>query len=122
MDRITCMSHFVEVVKGESFTAAADKFSISRAQISKSVMHLEKHLGTRLLNRTTRRVSLTETGQIYYERCLSILEDIAEVECIASEQANKPSGILKDIYLIYLLLVRWFYLIEAGTIELELKR
>jgi len=67
MDQLKCMTLFVEVVKAESFSAAAEKIGLSRAQVSKSVMQLENHLGTRLLNRTTRRISLTETGQIYYE-------------------------------------------------------
>lgn len=95
MERITSMQHFIEVVKNESFTAAAEKLSLSRAQISKSIMHLEQHLGTRLLNRTTRRVSLTDIGKIYFQRCQLILEDIEEMEGIASEQTEKPSGVLK---------------------------
>jgi len=95
MDRISNMQHFIEVVKNESFTAAAEKLNLSRAQISKSIMRLEQNLGTRLLNRTTRRVSLTDIGKIYFQRCQAILEDIEEMEGIASEQAEKPSGVLK---------------------------
>jgi DNA-binding transcriptional LysR family regulator len=94
MDLLKCMTLFVEVVKAESFSAAAEKIGLSRAQVSKSVMQLENHLGTRLLNRTTRRISLTETGQIYYEGCNVILSDIEEVDCIASEQTNEPRGTL----------------------------
>lgn len=94
MDRLNSMTLFVEVVKGKGFTTAADKIGLSRAQVSKSVMQLEKHLGTRLLNRTTRRVSLTETGRIYYERCKDILQDIEEIEGIAGEQTTKPNGTL----------------------------
>jgi DNA-binding transcriptional LysR family regulator len=92
MDRLNSMSIFVEVVNGESFTAAAEKTGFSRSQVSKSVNQLEAYLGTRLLNRTTRRISLTETGRIYYERCKAILNDIEEVEGIAGEQASKPHG------------------------------
>ncbi|MCK5649406.1 MAG: LysR family transcriptional regulator [Gammaproteobacteria bacterium] len=94
MDRLNSMSLFVEVAKSNSFTATADKIGISRAQVSKSVMQLEKHLGARLLNRTTRRISLTETGRIYYERCNAILQDIEEIEGIASEQTSTPHGTL----------------------------
>lgn len=94
MDRLNSMTIFVEVVKGNGFTAAAEKIGMSRSQVSKSVMQLEEHLGTRLLNRTTRRVSLTEIGRIYYERCKAILRDIEEIEGIASEQATKPHGTL----------------------------
>ena len=92
MDRLNGMKIFVEVVNGEGFTAAADKMGLSRAQISKSVMQLEAHLGTRLLNRTTRRISLTEIGRIYYDRCKTILNDIEEIEGLAREQTSRPRG------------------------------
>jgi len=94
MDRLNSMGIFVQVVSKGSFTAAAEKLGLSRAQISKSVMQLEAHLGTRLLNRTTRKISLTETGQAYYERCKTILHDIEEIECIAGEQTLTPHGTL----------------------------
>ncbi|VAW96199.1 Transcriptional regulator, LysR family [hydrothermal vent metagenome] len=92
MDRLNSMHIFVEVVNGEGFTAAAEKIGLSRAQISKSVMQLEAHLGTRLLNRTTRRISLTEIGRIYYDRCKIILNDIEEIEGLAREQTSRPHG------------------------------
>jgi len=92
MDRLNSMRHFVEVVRESGFTPAADKLGLSRAQLSKSVMQLEAHLGTRLLNRTTRRISLTETGKVYFERCLSILDDIDELEASTSEQSKTPKG------------------------------
>jgi DNA-binding transcriptional LysR family regulator len=92
MDRLNSMATFIEVVNGEGFSAAAEKMGLSRAQVSKSVMQLEEYLGTRLLNRTTRRISLTETGRIYYERCKTILADIEEIEAIASEQTAVPRG------------------------------
>lgn len=94
MDRLNSMTIFVQVVEKEGFTAASEKLGLSRAQISKSVMQLEKHLGARLLNRTTRRVSLTETGRIYYERCKLILNDIEEMEGVAGEQTSSPHGTL----------------------------
>lgn len=94
MDKLNSMKTFVEVVNGESFTAAADRLGLSRAQVSKSVMKLESHLGTRLLNRTTRRVSLTEIGRVYFERCKEILNDIDEIESLAGEQTIRPRGTL----------------------------
>lgn len=94
MDKLNTMKTFVEVVNCEGFTAAANRIGLSRAQVSKSVMQLEAHLGARLLNRTTRRISLTEIGRIYYERCKEILRDIDEVEGLAGEQASKPRGTL----------------------------
>lgn len=92
MDRFNSMTIFVAVVKNEGFTPAAEKIGLSRAQVSKSVMQLEAHLGTRLLNRTTRRVSLTDTGRIYYERCKAILHDVEEIENIAGDQNSRPHG------------------------------
>jgi len=94
MDRLNSMGIFVQVVSKGSFTAASKKLNLSRAQISKSVMQLEAHLGTRLLNRTTRKISLTETGRAYYDRCKMILHDIEEIECIAGEQTVTPHGTL----------------------------
>jgi len=94
MDRFNSMTIFVAVVNNQGFSAAANKMGLSRAQVSKSVMQLEAHLGTRLLNRTTRRVSLTETGRIYYERCKSILQDIDEIEGIAAAQTGRAHGTL----------------------------
>jgi DNA-binding transcriptional LysR family regulator len=94
MDKLNSMQTFVEVVNCEGFTAAANRIGLSRAQVSKSVMQLEAHLGARLLNRTTRRISLTETGRSYYERCKAILHDIEEVEGLAGEQSSQPRGTL----------------------------
>ena len=94
MDRLNSMTIFVQVAEKEGFTAASEKLGLSRAQISKSVMQLEEHLGARLLNRTTRRVSLTETGRIYYDRCKLILNDIEEMEGVAGEQTSSPHGTL----------------------------
>jgi DNA-binding transcriptional LysR family regulator len=92
MDRLNSMQIFVEVARASSFTAAANKIGLSRAQVSKSVTQREQHLGTRLFNRTTRRISLTETGQIYLERCIDILQTIDETEAIAAAQTSEPRG------------------------------
>ena len=80
MDRFNAMSIFVQVVDNGSFSAAAERLGLSRAQVSKSVMQLEAHLDTRLLNRTTRRISLTDSGRIYYERSRAILDEVTEAE------------------------------------------
>lgn len=89
------MAIFVEVVESGGFTAASEKSRLSRAAISKHILQLEDHLGTRLFNRTTRRVSLTETGQIYYERCKSILADIDEAEASVGEATTEAHGGLR---------------------------
>lgn len=94
MDRLNAMSTFVQVVEQKSFSAAAARLGLSRAQVSKSVMQLEAHLGTRLLNRTTRRIGLTDSGRIYYQRCREILDEIAEAEECAREDNAEPRGVL----------------------------
>lgn len=95
MDIVSGMKIFVAVVDNGSFSTAADRLDISRAMASKSVAALEQHLGTRLLNRTTRRLSLTEAGRAFYERCLQILADIWEAEQVAGRMATEPGGTLK---------------------------
>jgi DNA-binding transcriptional LysR family regulator len=95
MDILTCMRVFATVVEAASFTGAGDRLDMSKAMVSKYVAVLEDHLGTRLLNRTTRRLSLTESGQVYYERCLQIIADVAEAEQAAGQLTAIPRGTLK---------------------------
>lgn len=95
MDRLTSMSVFAAVVEHENFTAAAEHLNMSRASASKYVSDLEDSLGGRLLNRTTRRISLTEAGKAYYERCKQILEDIGEAECVVTGFSSEPRGLLR---------------------------
>ncbi|MBB5199751.1 LysR family transcriptional regulator [Glaciimonas immobilis] len=89
------MRMYVAVVDGGSFAAAADKLDISRAMASKQIQKLEEHLGTRLLNRTTRRLSLTETGREFYERSIQIIGDVEEAEQIAGQMTRRPQGVLR---------------------------
>ena len=95
MDLFASMKMYVAVVDGGSFAAAANKLDISRAMASKQIQQLEAHLGTRLLNRTTRRLSLTETGRQFYERSLQIIGDVEEAEQIAGQMTRVPQGLLK---------------------------
>jgi DNA-binding transcriptional LysR family regulator len=95
MDILTCMKAFAAVVEAASFTRAGERLDMSKAMVSKYVGVLEDHLGTRLLNRTTRRLSLTESGQVYYERCLQIVADVAEAEQAAGQLTAIPRGTLK---------------------------
>ena len=95
MDRLTSMKAFAQVVDTGSFTAAAERLGVTRAAVSKSVMQLEKQLGARLLNRTTRRVSPTEVGLVYHDRCLAILADIDEAERAVSSLHDEPRGRLR---------------------------
>lgn len=95
MDILAGMKVFVAVVDAGSFSAAADRLDMSRAMASKHVLSLEDHLGTRLLNRTTRRLSVTESGSVFYERSVQIIADITEAEQVAGHMSAVPRGVLK---------------------------
>jgi DNA-binding transcriptional LysR family regulator len=95
MDLLASMRMFVAVVDGGSFAAAATRLDVSRAMVSKQVQKLEEHLGTRLMNRTTRRLSMTETGRAFYERSAQIVADVEEAEQIAGQMTRTPQGVLR---------------------------
>ncbi|MBI4183934.1 MAG: LysR family transcriptional regulator [Proteobacteria bacterium] len=95
MDRLASMQLFVRVVEAESFSAAATQVSMSKSAVSKHVQRLEDHLDVRLLNRTTRRLSLTETGRDYYQRCKRILAEVEEAELSVSHLHSQPKGLLR---------------------------
>ncbi len=95
MDKLDRMAAFVAVVEEGSFTAAAERLGVSRAAVSKMVAQLESELGARLLNRTTRRNSLTEVGALYCKRCQSILEDVAAAEQAVAGLIEAPRGTLR---------------------------
>ncbi|NML96555.1 LysR family transcriptional regulator [Paraburkholderia sp. RP-4-7] len=95
MDRLRAFEVFVTVVSRGSFTRAADALETSPANVTRYVNELEAHLGTRLLNRTSRRLSLTEGGETFYARCKSILDDVAETEGLVSSASVEPRGRLR---------------------------
>jgi LysR family transcriptional regulator, regulator for bpeEF and oprC len=95
MDQLYCMRVFVRVVEQGSFAGAADDLDVSRSSATTAVGQLEQRLGIRLLHRTTRRLSLTDEGRGYYERCVRILEDIAESEEALRGSRVSPKGRLK---------------------------
>jgi DNA-binding transcriptional LysR family regulator len=95
MDRLTSMSVFVKVVAHHNFAVAARELGLSRAGVSKHVLALEQSLGARLLNRNTRRLSLTEIGAVVYDRYVRILEEIDEVERNAGALQTRPRGTLR---------------------------
>jgi len=94
MDKLKCMQVFAEVAKAGSFVAAANELGISKAMATKYVAQLEAHLDARLLNRTTRKLSLTETGVGYLNRCQEILEDVEEAESAVTHLQQNPKGLL----------------------------
>jgi DNA-binding transcriptional LysR family regulator len=95
MDRLQSMRVFAKVVEQGSFARAAQAMDMSNAVVTRHVADLEEHLGTRLLNRTTRKLSLTETGHAYLERVLQILQEVEDAEAIASAHSTKPTGTLR---------------------------
>ena len=95
MDRWLAMEAYVRVVEAGSFVAAAERMGLSTSSLSRLIADLEQHLGTRLLHRTTRRLSLSESGQSYYERCVALLADLAEAEAIAGQSAVEPRGTVR---------------------------
>jgi len=95
MDQLVAMRVFSRVAERGSFGKAADELDISRAAASAHVAALEKHLGVRLLNRTTRKVSLTAEGADYLRRCRRILEEIRDAEETLRESRSKPQGLLR---------------------------
>jgi DNA-binding transcriptional LysR family regulator len=95
MDKLTSMSVFVRVAKAGSFAGGASELGISRAMATKHIMQLEGSLGTRLFNRTTRSLSLTEVGASYLERCQQVLLDVEEMEAAVTHLQSEPRGVLK---------------------------
>ena len=95
MDRLAAIQIFAQVVESGSFAKAADRLGLSTSAASRQVADLESHLQTRLLNRTTRRVSLTESGQQFYERAVQLMTDLAEAEQEASSAAVVPRGTIR---------------------------
>ena len=95
MDRLTSLTAFVRVVDAGGFSAAGRKLNMSTTMVSNHVQALEERLGARLLNRTTRKVSLTEVGKAYYDRCTQILADIEQADDIAGALQSTPRGTLR---------------------------
>jgi DNA-binding transcriptional LysR family regulator len=95
MDRLQSMRTFVRVVEAGSFAAAARELNQSPAAVTRLVADLEDHLGARLINRTTRRLALTDTGETYLERVRQILTEIDEAEAQASAATADPRGHLR---------------------------
>ena len=95
MDRFQSLLAFAKVVEAGSFARAADRLDLSVSAVSRQVSELEAHLGVRLLNRTTRRLSMTEGGQAFYERCVQLLADLDEAEQAVTASAVVPRGTLR---------------------------
>ncbi len=95
MDRLDAMRAFTKVVASGSYAEAARRLGLTRSAVSKAVMEIEHALGVRLLDRTTRRVTPTEAGLAYYERCVAIVAQVEETEIQISRLHDEPRGVLK---------------------------
>jgi DNA-binding transcriptional LysR family regulator len=92
---LSALSAFVKIVQTGSFTRAAEALGSHKAHLSRSLAHLEQELGVRLLERTTRRVRLTDGGQQIYEQALGIIAGVADIEATAAEMRGEPAGVLR---------------------------
>jgi DNA-binding transcriptional LysR family regulator len=95
MDRFLAVRTFAKVVELGSFARAAERLGLSTSAVSRQVSELESHLGARLLNRTTRRLSLTEAGQTFYEHSVQLLSDLEDAEASVRIAAAEPRGTLR---------------------------
>ncbi len=95
MDTLRSMRVFRAVVELDSFVRASERLDLSPAMVSKHVMHLERHLGARLLNRSSRHLSLTEIGKVYFEQCREMLDNLDEVEATVGRTTVVPRGMLR---------------------------
>ncbi|MBL8359076.1 MAG: LysR family transcriptional regulator [Rubrivivax sp.] len=95
MDRLHAMQVFVRVAQHLGFAAAARELHLSAASVTKAVSALEAGVGTRLLDRTTRRVALTEAGRIYLDRCIEALQALDDADASLAEFSRQPAGTLR---------------------------
>jgi DNA-binding transcriptional LysR family regulator len=116
---------FARVVETRSFTAAAQQLGLPKSTVSRKIAQLEERLGVRLLQRTTRKLNLTEVGQAYYERCARIVQDIAAAEQVVTDMQTAPRGLLRvtapvDLGSTYLGALVAEFLAQYPEIQMEL--
>jgi LysR family transcriptional regulator, regulator for bpeEF and oprC len=95
LDRIDLFRTFIRVVECASFTRAADTLGLPRSSVSAAVIDLEARVGARLLHRSTRKVSPTQDGAVFYERCLRLIADVEETAGLFRQTSIGPSGRLR---------------------------
>jgi DNA-binding transcriptional LysR family regulator len=95
MEDLERMAIFARVVEAKSFSEAARRLRISKSMVSKSVTQLEKSIGARLLNRTTRAMSLTEAGAVFYDHCARIVEELEQAKAAVGRFHSEPRGLLR---------------------------
>src|SRR5919112_5110096 len=95
MKNLVGMAIFARVAEARSFSGAARRLGLSKSMVSKELSKLEKSLGARLLNRTTRQLSLTEVGAAFYEHCARVVQEAEEAELLVGRLHGEPRGVLK---------------------------
>ena len=95
MDQLKSMQVFLAVADSKSFTQAAEQLELPRPTVTNAVQAIEQQLGVRLLQRTTRKVSLTVEGQLYLERCRALLNDLEDITALVLASGRKPSGTIR---------------------------
>src|SRR5690349_15485868 len=95
MDVLNYMRLFVEVARHKSFRGAADALGMPNSTLSRNIAELEKAIGLKLLNRSTRRVELTEAGETYFKRCECIVEEALSAHEALLDLAERPMGLLR---------------------------
>jgi len=95
MQDLNEMAIFAVVVGSGSFTKAAEKLKLPKSTVSRKVSQLEKRIGVRLINRTTRNLKPTETGKLYYQHCVKMLEQAEEADRVVNNMQSEPSGLLR---------------------------
>ena len=116
MDRIDTMTSFVEVARHGSFSIAAKQLGLSRALISRHVLDLEQRLEVRLLNRTTRSVTLTEAGRRHLDFCTRLLDDLRAEDSALHRMHEEPEGVLKVVA------PMWFGSLDLGGVITDFVR
>src|SRR5579859_3802659 len=117
---------FTKVVETKSFTGAAEQLGLPKSTVSRKLAQLEERLGVRLVQRTTRKLALTDIGQAYYERCARIVADVAAAEQLVTDMQSTPRGRLRmtapvDLSMRYLGLIIADFLAIHSDINIELE-
>ena len=125
MEAFRNMHLFVEVARAGGFRAAAERLGMQNSTLSRRIAELERNVGLRLLNRTTRRVDLTEAGRLYFERCCRIIEDARLAQEELSGVLTQPTGLIRasvpvDFTLVYLSHILVDFLKQYPGISLDL--
>lgn len=115
--QLLSMAAFVHTVETGSFTAAAVRMGVSKSATGKHVARLEQRLGVKLLNRTTRSLSLTEEGELYYRSCLRVMDELDETESLLASRKKVVSGTLRISVLPYALLLHTFIVTACLAVQ-----